>query len=458
MRPSEKVDFSKFGNSFQENLAKLILFDRTYADQVGEVLDINYFETKALQAFVKLIYDYKEKYSVHPTLSLMASLVNNEISDEDKLAKEEVRKFLVRVHTDQEVSGEQYIKDRALDFCKKQRLKDAIIKSAALLEKSSFDEISHLINEALKLGQSNDFGYDYVKDFEKRFELKARDPVSTGWTKMDEIMQGGLGSGELGVAIGGTGSGKSHILVHLGAAALKQGKTVIHYTLELSDTAVARRYDSCLTGVPLGDVTVFKEHILEKIVGVSGRLLVKEYATRSITTKTIQNHLEKLKNAEIKPDLILIDYADLVRPIKSYGEKRHDLETIYEDLRGIAQIFECPLWTVSQTNRSGYNAELVTIESISEAFSKCFVADLIFTLSRTLTDKSSNGGRFFVAKNRFGPDGFAYPVYMDTSNVKINIVSQDVNVTTQTPAKTQEQLLKEKYKELMQGGKNGTRN
>ena len=89
MRPSEKVDFSKFGNSFQENLAKLILFDRTYADQVGEVLDINYFETKALQTFVKLIYDYKEKYSVHPTLPLMASLVNNEIGEGNKLAKEE---------------------------------------------------------------------------------------------------------------------------------------------------------------------------------------------------------------------------------------------------------------------------------------------------------------------------------------------------------------------------------
>tara|TARA_R110000824_G_scaffold357053_2_gene544371 strand:- start:2858 stop:4234 length:1377 start_codon:yes stop_codon:yes gene_type:complete len=456
MRPSEKVDFSKFGNSFQENLAKLILFDRTYADQVGEVLDINYFETKALQTFVKLIYDYKEKYSVHPTLPLMASLVNNEIGEGNKLAKEEVRKFLVKVHTDQEVAGEEYIKDRALDFCKKQRLKDAIIKSAALLENSSFDEISELINEALKLGQNNDFGYDYVKDFEKRFELKARNPISTGWAKMDEISQGGLGSGELGVAIGGTGAGKSHLLVHLGASALKQGKTVIHYTLELSDTAVARRYDSCLTGVPLNDVTVFKDHILEKIVGVSGKLLIKEYATRSVTTKTIKNHLEKLKNAEITPDLILIDYADLIRPLKSYGEKRHDLETIYEDLRGTAQTLKCPLWTVSQTNRSGYNAELVTIESISEAFSKCFVADLIFTLSRTLTDKTSNGGRFFVAKNRFGPDGIAYPIYMDTSKVKINIVSQDVNTTTQTPRRTQEHLLKQKYKELMKGKNNGT--
>ena len=452
MRTSEKVDFSKFGNMFQENLAKLILMDRAYSDQIGEVLETEYFETKYLKRFTNLIYQYKEKYEVHPSMNLMASLINTEMDKEDDLVIKQVRDFLIRIHSDPAVQGEEYIKDTALDFCKKQKLKEAIVKSVRLLEKSSFDEISDLINEALKLGQSNDFGYHYIKDFEKRFEIKVRSPMTTGWKTFDDLMQGGLGAGELGVAMAGTGAGKSHILVHLGAQALKEKKTVVHYTLELSETVVARRYDSCITGVKLKDLNVFKDNILEVVKDIEGTLIVKEYPTRSISTTAIKNHLSKLKMRGIEPDIIIVDYADLINPKKSYGEKRHDLESIYEELRGIAQEHKCPIWTVSQTNRTGYNAELVTMESISEAFSKCFVADFIFTLSRTTEDKNNNTGRFFVAKNRFGPDGLIYPIKMDTSNVKISVEqnSIDPSAVGKNAAKEQKDLLRQKYKELKQ--------
>ena len=452
MRTSEKVDFSKFGNMFQENLAKLILMDRAYSDQIGEVLETEYFETKYLKRFTNLIYQYKEKYEVHPSMNLMASLINTEMDKEDDLVIKQVRDFLIRIHSDPAVQGEEYIKDTALDFCKKQKLKEAIVKSVRLLEKSSFDEISDLINEALKLGQSNDFGYHYLKDFEKRFEIKVRSPMTTGWKTFDDLMQGGLGAGELGVAMAGTGAGKSHILVHLGAQALKEKKTVVHYTLELSETVVARRYDSCITGVKLKDLNVFKDNILEVVKDIEGTLIVKEYPTRSISTTAIKNHLSKLKMRGIEPDIIIVDYADLINPKKSYGEKRHDLESIYEELRGIAQEHKCPIWTVSQTNRTGYNAELVTMESISEAFSKCFVADFIFTLSRTTEDKNNNTGRFFVAKNRFGPDGLIYPIKMDTSNVKISVEqnSIDPSAVGKNAAKEQKDLLRKKYKELQQ--------
>jgi KaiC/GvpD/RAD55 family RecA-like ATPase len=450
MRTSEKVDFSKFGNMFQENLAKLILMDRAYSDQIGEVLETEYFETKYLKKFTNLIYQYKEKYEVHPSLNLMASLINTEMDKEDDLVIKQVRDFLIRIHSDPVVQGEEYIKDTALDFCKKQKLKEAIVKSVRLLEKSSFDQISDLINEALKLGQSNDFGYHYIKDFEKRFEIKVRSPMTTGWKTFDDLMEGGLGAGELGVAMAGTGAGKSHILVHLGSQVLKADKTVVHYTLELSETVVARRYDSCITKVKLKDLNTFKDNILEEIKNIKGTLIVKEYPTKSITTTAIKNHLSKLKMRGIEPDIIIVDYADLISPKKSYGEKRHDLESIYEELRGIAQENKCPVWTVSQTNRTGYNAELVTMDSISEAFSKCFVADFIFTLSRTTEDKNNNSGRFFVAKNRFGPDGLIYPVEMDTSNVKISVEqnSIDPSVVGKNAAKEQKDMLRQKYKEL----------
>jgi hypothetical protein len=184
-------------------------------------------------------------------------------------------------------------------------------------------------------------------------------------------------------------------------------------------------------------------------------LIIKEYPTKSANVNKLKQHLEKLRFTGFEPDLICVDYGDLLSPISSYKEKRIELETIYEDLRGMAQEFECPVWTASQTNRSGLNAEVVTMESISEAFNKCFVADFIFTLSRTITDKNNNSGRIFVAKNRNGPDGIVYPIFMDTSNIKIDVLSptgETADEINQNAAKKQQETLREKYKRFRNGG------
>lgn len=448
---TEKTDFSRFGKSFQESLCQLILLDRPFSDQISEVLDLNFLELKYLQVFVKKIFDYRSKYGVHPTSKIMVTILRTELENENEAVQKQIRDFFGRIYNT-EIEGSDYIKDTSLDFCRKQKLKEAMLRSVGLLQTASFDEISKVINNALKLGASNDYGYDYLKDFEKRFEIKARNALTTGWNEIDAITKGGLGSGELGVVIAPTGAGKSMVLVHLGSEAIKAGKTVVHYTLELSDTVIGTRYDSCITGVPLSDVFSFKEMIYEKVSELEGSLVIKEYPTKSATTNSIRLHIEKLKNRGIEPDMIIVDYADLLRPISGSKEKRHDLETIYEELRGIAQEAECPIWTASQTNRSGLNAEVITMESISEAFSKCFVADFIFSVSRTADDKVANTGRMFVAKNRNGPDGLIFPMVMDTSNVKIKVLQQVSKEQLELDMKSQAENLKEKYKKFKKKG------
>ena len=276
-----------------------------------------------------------------------------------------------------------------------------------------------------------------------------RNPISSGWVLMDQITRGGLGQGELGVVIAPTGVGKSMVLVHLGAQAVKQGHSVIHYTLELADTHVATRYDSCITGVDLKDIYACKDAVFETVKDLTGRLIVKEYPTKSATTKTLRTHLEKLKNDGTPIDMVLVDYADLLRPTTVYKEKRMDLESIYEELRAIAMEFKCPVWTASQTNRSGVNAEVITMESISEAFSKCFVADFIFSVSRTIEDKTTNQGRIFIAKNRNGPDGFVFPIFMDTKNVKIKVLKPTGESVSEIEETASEANLKKKFKQLM---------
>ena len=443
---NENANFSKYGKSFQEKLCMVILDDRAFADQIEEVLDINFLELNYLKLFLTKVFSYREKYGVHPSRDIMKTILRSDLDAENELTAKQVREFYVRsqitVLTDVE-----YIKDTSLDFCKKQNLKSAMVKSIGLLQNSSYDEIAQVINDSLKLGMDNDEGYDWKKDFEERFKPRFRNPISTGWDLIDNICKGGLGQKELGVVIAPTGAGKSMVLVHLGTQALKAGKTVVHYTLELQDTVIASRYDSCLTKVPLGNLMSFKEKIYEDVQDIEGRLIIKEYPTKSATTHTIKTHLEKLKMRNINVDMIIVDYADLLRPVRSQREKRNELETIYEELRGIASEMECPIWTASQTNRSGLNAEVITMEAISEAFNKCFVSDFIFTVSRTVDDKVANSGRLFVAKNRNGPDGLVFPIFMDTSTVSIKVLQpseEDENV--EVDAKKQKQSLVEKYK------------
>ena len=193
MNFNEKEDFSQFGKSFQENLCQLILLDRVFADQMMEILDINFLELNYLQVFARRIFDYKTKYKMHPSVEIMTTILRADISEENSLTQKQVRDFFARMMRTS-VQDTEYIQDTAVDFCKKQILKGAMMKSIPLLKKSSFEDIQKLINDAMKLGTNNDYGYHYIKDFEKRFELITRDPVTTGWELIDKLCKGGLGN------------------------------------------------------------------------------------------------------------------------------------------------------------------------------------------------------------------------------------------------------------------------
>lgn len=459
MIDNRQEDFSKYGKKFQESLVRLVLEDRVFADQMLEVLDINFLELKYLQVFVEKIFEYRHKYTSHPSHDTMTIILRSELDDVPDLLKNQVREYYAKILAGAaDTDGLEHVKEVALDFCKKQKLKEAMLECVGLMQRSSYDEISSKINNALNLGTDNDLGYDYMVDFEKRFELIARAPITTGWKYIDGITGGGLGKGELGVCVAPTGGGKSMVLTHLGAEALKAGKTVIHYTFELMDSVICRRYDSCLTEIELSSIIVNKDRVRKIVEEVPGRLIVKQYPTKSASTVTLKAHLEKLKRRGINPDMIIVDYADLLKPVNREREKRNELESIYEELRAIAMEMECPIWTASQTNRSGLNAEIITMESISEAFNKCFVADFIFSVSRTPEDKISNEGRIFIAKNRNGQDGMVYPIFMDTSNVKIKVFAETVGEEKRDVAKSQQESLQERYKAFVKNKRNGVNN
>ena len=449
----EKVDFSKFGKNFQEKLVHIMFQERLFCDQMREVIDLNFLENAYTRVFLEKMFAYKDKFQTHPCEQTMAVILRSELDDENEATQKLVRDFFVRIQSNKTIEDAEFVKTTALDFCKKQKLKEAIIHSAKMLQKSaSYDEIKNIIDAAIRLGNDNNFGYDYQEDFEKRFEYHSRNAISTGWKEIDSITGGGLGRGEMGVIIAGTGGGKSFSLVHIGANAILEGKTVVHYTLELSDVNVGKRYDSCITGIALNDLNQNKKKVFDTLKDlVKGKLIIKEYPTRSASVLTLRNHLMKLKNSGTNVDVIIVDYGDLLSTKNGSGQKWIDMETIYEELRGLSQEFQCPIWTASQVNRSASESEVITMDGIASAFSKCFVADFICSMARNSSARGGNSARIYIAKNRNGPDGLIFPAYIDLGRAKIEVLpkaTETVDSVREDTSKRQAESLKEKYKKF----------
>jgi replicative DNA helicase len=365
-----------------------------------------------------MIMGYFTEYKTKPTLDVLKVKIDKIDSD---VLKVSVVKNLKEAWRQIESEDLDYVKNKTLEFCRNQVIKSAIMESVELLEGQNYDGIKKVIDEAMKAGSSRDIGHDYVEGLEERLTESVRDVVSTSWDVINEVMDGGLGKGELGVIVAPAGIGKTWMLQVLGSAAVKAGLTVVHYTLELNQTYVGLRYDTVFSGVTTANIKYHQDDVKKVIERLPGKLVIKYYPTRSATVPTLASHLKQLDIQSIKPDLVLVDYADILRDVGGAREVRHQLGNIYEDLRGMAGEFDLPVWTASQANRSSLEEEVIDASKVAESYSKVMTADFVMSVSRKVEDKVANTARAHVIKNRFGVDGITYPVTMNTNIGKVDI-------------------------------------
>jgi len=250
----------------------------------------------------------------------------------------------------QDTDNTDFIKDKTIEFCQDQALKNAIFDAVGLYQSGKRIEVRHLIDNALKVGIDSNIGHDYLEMFAQRIEQSARLTVSTGWRVIDNITGGGLGPGELGVVVAPSGVGKSWNLVSMAASAVKRGLNVVYYTMELSEAYTGLRFDSHFTGIDSSNIQYHQDEVLHLMRTMPGTLIIKYYPTKFATVQTLRSHIEKMKIIRgYTPDVIFVDYADLLIGVGT--EKRFVLENIYEELRGLAGELQVPLWTASQANR-----------------------------------------------------------------------------------------------------------
>jgi len=409
-----------YGESFQIKVISALLTHDKFLTNIYDILEPEYFSKQSDQWIIREILKYFEKY--HFTISMEVLKIELQKVENDilKIAiKERLKKAYVTSKDDLE-----YVTEEFSSFCKNQQLKKALLKSVDLLKAGDYDSIRNLVDGALKSGQDKNIGLEYKKNIEERYREEYRKPVPTPWEAINNLLQGGLGNGDFGMIFGNPGGGKSWTLIALGGQAVKLGYNVIHYSLELGESYVGRRYDSYFTEIPVNIIKEHKEEVDSTISQLKGKLIIKEFPPYKTTVSTIEAHLSKLKDFGIEPDLVLIDYADLLGTKKRTNDRKEEIDNINVRIKGMAKELNIPIWSVSQINRTGARENVIEGNSVAGSYDKNSIIDFGASLSRKKEDKLRGIGRFHIMKNRYGMDGMTYNANVDTSTGRIEILNE----------------------------------
>ena len=411
----------QYGYHFQIKVISSLLTEKEFLINIHDIIDEEYFGNQAHKWIIGEILKYYDKYHTTPSMEILKVEVKKIENEVLKLSiKEQLRAAYEASEEDTE-----YVKEEFSTFCKNQQLKKALLSSVDLLKAGDYDSIKFLVENALKSGNDKNVGHEYEKDIEARFREDARNVIATPWGKINDLLQGGLGNGDFGLIFGNPGGGKSWCLVALGAYAVRMGFNVVHYTLELSEQYVGRRYDACLADVPVDEILKNREKIESLIPEIPGKLVIKEFATGRATMNTIESHISKLKGMSIEPDLIIINYVDLLSSPRRSADRKGEIDDIYVSTKGLARELDIPIWSVSQVNRAGAKDNIIEGDKAAGSYDKIMITDFCLSLSRKKEDKVNGTGRFHIMKNRYGMDGLTFGVKADTSKGHFNVEDYD---------------------------------
>ncbi len=332
---------SQYGPTFQTKVMGALLTDRDFLITISESLSDEFFENTSHQWIIKEILKYFNKYHTVPSMDAIKVEVQKIDNEVLKIA---IKEQLVQAYRESEQTDIQYIKDEFLGFCKNQQMKKAIVTSADLLVTNDFDSIRQIILNALKVGEVRSIGHEYEKDVETRYREDNRGPIPFPWEVFNNLTQGGIGKGELGIVFGNPGGGKSWTLVALGGFAVQMGYNVIHYTLELSEAYTGRRYDAFFTGTPVDQLEKHKGDVEKSTAELPGELIIREFPMGKTTISTIESHIQKVRDLGIEPDLIIIDYIDLLSTRKRNVDRKGEIDDIYTSTKGLARELNIPIW------------------------------------------------------------------------------------------------------------------
>ena len=405
------LNLNQYGPHFQIKVISSLLTHKEYLTNIHDIISEEYWDNQAHQWIIKEIIKYYDKYHTTPSMDVLKVELQKITNDVLKISIKEQLKAAYEA-SDEDL---EYVREEFSTFCKNQQLKKALLNSVDLLNAGDFDGIKFLVESALKAGQDKNVGHEYNKDIEARFREDSRTVIATPWERINDLLQGGLGNGDFGLIFGNPGGGKSWSLVALGGYAVRMGFNVLHYTLELGEAYVGRRYDAFFSKIPVDKVLKSRGKVEEIIPELPGELIIKEFPTGRATISTIESHIRKVTDLGVKPDLVIIDYVDLLSTKKRTADRKGEIDDIYTSTKGLARELDIPIWSVSQVNRAGAKDDVIEGDKAAGSYDKIMITDFCMSLSRKAKDKVNGTGRFHIMKNRYGMDGLTFGVKADTS-------------------------------------------
>ncbi len=391
------------------------------------------------------------KYNKLPT----AEAFKIELDQSDRLNGEQ---YTVAVDLIPQLFAKEKIDDDWLlnnteKWCQDRAIYNAVMESISIIdgkhESLTKGALPELLSKALGVAFDTNVGHDYIENYEERYDFyhKEEDRIPFDLEYFNKITKGGVPSKTLNIALAGTGVGKSLFMCHVASGALVEGRNVLYITMEMAEERIAERIDANLLNTPIDQLPnlsrdMFRTKIEDLTRKTTGKLIVKEYPTGSAHAGHFRALLNELKlKRQFEPDIIFIDYLNICSSSRMKGmggaiNSYNYIKAIAEELRGLAVEFDVPVFSATQTTRSGYSNSDVGLEDTSESFGLPATADLMFALIST--EELENLGQMMVKqlKNRYNDPTMnkRFVIGVDRGKMRLYDVDEsEQNLTDDTP-------------------------
>lgn len=376
----------------EKTILENLLLSDNYMRKVIPHLQKDYFSDNDAIIF-NMIKKYVEKYSKAPTPSALKIDLESK-----KLRLETINdcKALIDSFAEKQTAQDEWLVDKTEEFCKDKAIYNAIMRSINIIDgnEKTLEKgvIPELLSDALSVSFDSSVGHDFKDDAEKRYEFyhTETERIQCDLSMLNKITGGGLKRKTLNVILAGTGVGKTFFMCHLASAYMSLGKNVLYITLEISEEGIAERVDANCLNISLEELRKLdKEEYMRRIERMKkkypGVLKIKEYPSASASSGHFRNLIRELKvKKNFTPDIIIVDYINLcnsARVKKSAQVNSYSyIQSVAQELRGLAQETNVPMITATQTTRAANTADDINIDDVSESFALAHTVDLMVAL------------------------------------------------------------------------------
>ena len=411
MDRKEVKNLGYLGYTFQVKLVKQMIEDTKFSESILEIISPNYFDNEYIRLIIASIKDYNENYETIPSYDTIKQIIKAEVRRE--IARTSALEMIKEI---QESDSKDclHTQEVAIKFCKQQELKKANQKIQKILDSGDFDryeECEEILKNALTVGEISDVGIDVFHSIEDVLSDDFRSPVQTGIVGLDNIMDGGLSKGELGVILAPFGVGKTTLITRMANTAYNLGYNVVQIFFEDNPKVIQRKHITCWTEVPLNELTENRDkvkEILPRFKSKEGNLILKKMASDGTTIPQIKQYLRKLTSNGMKPDIVFVDYMDCVSPVKQFKDEWTGEGNVMRQFETMISELDIVGWTAIQGNRSSIGANVVQADMIGGSIKKGQIGHFIVSVAKTLEQKEEGRATMAILKSIFGKDGVIF--------------------------------------------------